>query len=100
MSSTKSARAPASTEVLPVHFTAAGGFYRRRPKLSAGPCRTTPPSSGRRGIEQVPEGTKALPVHLTALGGFHRRRPKLSAGPCRATAYRAGAVCIGWTAAH
>ena len=39
MSSTKSARAPASTEVLPVHFTAAGGFYRRRPKPSVGPCR-------------------------------------------------------------
>ena len=42
MSSTKSARAPAGAEVLPVHFTAAGGFYRRRPKLSAGLCRTTP----------------------------------------------------------
>ncbi len=39
MSSTKSARVPASTEVLPVHFTAAGGFYRSRPKLSAVPCR-------------------------------------------------------------
>ena len=59
---------------MPVHFTALGGFYRRRPKLSAGPCRTTPPSSGRRGIEQVPEYTDTLPAHLTALGGFYRRR--------------------------
>ena len=30
MSSTKSARAPASTKALPAHFTALGGFYRRR----------------------------------------------------------------------
>ncbi len=54
MSSTKSARAPAGAEVLPAHLTAAGNFHRRRPKLSAGPCRAAVhragggPSSGRR----------------------------------------------------
>ena len=39
MSSTKSARAPEGTKALPAHFTALGGFYRRRPKFSAGLCR-------------------------------------------------------------
>ncbi len=54
MSSTKSARAPEGTKALPAHLTAAGNFYRRRPKPSVGPCRAAGCRTSAGYIERAP----------------------------------------------